>query len=154
MVDVVYKKISNLLFTSKPAAVPDYPSFVLMEVTNACNLRCRMCPIYGEGVTRKRETGFIRKDIWQRAIDEIGSWLGQIALDLHGPVSLSCIPSFSTSSLMQRPKRTCRLNFFPMLHSWAGKRQLPSSKQGLTGSVSLLAELSRNFLNSTARELY
>lgn len=78
------KKISNLLFASKPAEAPPYPSFVLMEVTNACNLRCRMCLIYGEGVTRKRETGFMRKDIWQRAIDEIGSWPGPTAVDLHG----------------------------------------------------------------------
>jgi len=78
------KIISNLLLKSKSVEVPPYPSFILMEVTNACNLRCSMCLIYGEGVTRKREIGFIKKDIWQKAIDEMGSWSGQIMLDLHG----------------------------------------------------------------------
>lgn len=78
------KNISKLFLKAKPVEVPAFPSLVLMEVTNACNLRCSMCFIYGEGVTKKRATGFIKKELWQKAIDEMGSWPGQITLDLHG----------------------------------------------------------------------
>ncbi|MHB8881359.1 MAG: radical SAM/SPASM domain-containing protein [Thermodesulfovibrionales bacterium] len=55
-----------------------------MEVTNACNLRCSMCFIYGEGVKRRRPTGFMKRDVWQQAIDEMGSWPAKVTLDLHG----------------------------------------------------------------------
>lgn len=64
--------------------VPPFPTFVLLEATNACNLRCRMCFIYGEGVSAKRETGFLKEEIWRPAIDEIGSRPETITLDLHG----------------------------------------------------------------------
>jgi pyruvate-formate lyase-activating enzyme len=81
------KNISNMFFKKKKtegSPCPDYPEMVLMEVTNACNLRCSMCFIYGEGVTKKRETGFIKKELWQRAIDEMGSWPARLTLNLHG----------------------------------------------------------------------
>lgn len=78
------KNISKIFSKGKRIAVPSNPSFVLMEATNACNLRCRMCFIYGENVEKKREIGFIKKESWQPAIDEIGSWPASTTLDLHG----------------------------------------------------------------------
>jgi 2-polyprenyl-3-methyl-5-hydroxy-6-metoxy-1,4-benzoquinol methylase/uncharacterized Fe-S cluster-containing radical SAM superfamily protein len=60
------------------------PPFVLLEVTNVCNLRCRMCFIYGEGVTKKRSSGFMSEGVWRKAIEEIGSWDSPTTVDLHG----------------------------------------------------------------------
>ncbi len=78
------KKIKNVLNHRRPLNVPEYPPSILLEPTNACNLRCRMCPIYGEGVKRKREVGFIKKDVWIKLIDEMGSWPSHVNLDIHG----------------------------------------------------------------------
>jgi pyruvate-formate lyase-activating enzyme len=73
----------NLRTGNKPAT-SEYPPNVLIEVTNACNLRCRMCFIWGEGVGRRREVGFVGEEVWKAAIDEIGSWPINATLDLHG----------------------------------------------------------------------
>ncbi len=67
-----------------PPEVPEYPPSVIIEVTNACNLRCTMCPIYGEGVVIKREIGYLPETVWRPAIDELGTWPIEVALDLHG----------------------------------------------------------------------
>jgi SAM-dependent methyltransferase/organic radical activating enzyme len=64
--------------------VPATPPFILLEVTNACNLRCRMCFIYGEGVTKKRAGGFMSEEVWRKAIEEIGAWDSPTTVDLHG----------------------------------------------------------------------
>ena len=82
MVDIL-KKIKRTLF-DKRTEVPEYPQSVLIEPTNACNLRCRMCSVWGEGVKRSREVGFIKRDIWMNALDEIGSWPANVNLDIHG----------------------------------------------------------------------
>lgn len=66
------------------ATVPEYPQSILIEPTNACNLRCRMCSIWGEGVTRTREVSFIKRDTWTKALDEIGSWRVHVNLNLTG----------------------------------------------------------------------
>lgn len=70
-------------FSSKDTT-PVYPKSVILETTNFCNLRCRMCHIWGEKVSRKRQTGFIREELWRKAIDEISAWKEQIHLTLHG----------------------------------------------------------------------
>jgi sulfatase maturation enzyme AslB (radical SAM superfamily) len=63
---------------------PDYPENVVIEPTNACNLRCRMCSEWGEGVTSRREVGFIARGIWTKALDEIGAWPVRVNLHLTG----------------------------------------------------------------------
>ena len=78
------KKIEGLFTGKRKVHVPEFPQSILLEPTNACNLRCRMCPAYGEEVKRSREVGFISKDIWMDAIGEIGSWPANINLDVHG----------------------------------------------------------------------
>jgi len=80
----IIENILKVFSKQKPLNVRPYPSLVLLEVTNACNLKCRMCFIYGEDVKKRRETGFMKKDVWQAAIDEMGSWGADLTLDLHG----------------------------------------------------------------------
>lgn len=78
------KKVKSLLTPAQKMPVPEFPPSILLEPTNACNLRCRMCPIYGEEVKQKREIGFIKKEVWVNLIDEMGSWPSHVNLDIHG----------------------------------------------------------------------
>ena len=78
------KKLFRTSLITKSRGTSVYPPNVLIEVTNACNLRCRMCFIWGEGVSRHREIGFVGEKIWKAAIDEMGSWPISATLDLHG----------------------------------------------------------------------
>lgn len=65
-------------------SAPGYPQNVVIEPTNACNLRCRMCSEWGEGVTNRRDVGFIPRDIWMTALDEMGAWPVTVNLHLTG----------------------------------------------------------------------
>jgi len=71
-------------FFSQNKKVAAYPKTVIIETTNACNLRCKMCHVWGEGVTKKRPVGFIREEIWQKAIEELSQWDEPISVALHG----------------------------------------------------------------------
>jgi pyruvate-formate lyase-activating enzyme len=73
-----------MLFFSPDPKVSQYPKTVILETTNACNLRCKMCHVWGEGVTRKREVGFIAEHIWKGAIDELSHWDESVNIALHG----------------------------------------------------------------------
>lgn len=53
----------------------DFPSFVSLTVTNACNLRCKMCAQWSEtgymhDASRRRNQGMKLED-WKRVIDEL-----------------------------------------------------------------------------------
>ena len=61
-----------------------YPDQIILEVTNHCNIRCKYCHFHGDGAKRKRPLGFIKKELWQRIIKEIGNWPKQISLMTHG----------------------------------------------------------------------
>lgn len=63
---------------------PRYPESVILESTNLCNLRCKMCHVWGENVSQKRDTGFISEAIWKKAIDEIAAWESNTNVALHG----------------------------------------------------------------------
>jgi radical SAM protein with 4Fe4S-binding SPASM domain len=52
-----------------PAMLPDFPRYVDIELTNACNFKCLMCPT-GTGVA-KRKKGFITEKDFSRLIDEL-----------------------------------------------------------------------------------
>ncbi len=107
------KTLKNLLlsFPKKRKKDLSYPPNVLMEVTNACNLRCRMCFIWGEGVKRRRETGFIKDNVWRMAIDEIGSWPVNITLDLHGAGEPLLHPDFFTIAAYAKSKKNISAGF-------------------------------------------
>lgn len=64
--------------------IPKNPKTVILESTNMCNLRCIMCHVWGEGVRKRRETGFIPEAIWKKAVDELSTWDESINLALHG----------------------------------------------------------------------
>jgi sulfatase maturation enzyme AslB (radical SAM superfamily) len=90
----IIKKIKGFFTRNREIPVPAYPQSILLEPTNACNLRCRMCPAYGEGVKKSRDIGFIQKDVWINAIDEIGSWPSHVNLDIHGAGEPLLHPNF------------------------------------------------------------
>jgi uncharacterized Fe-S cluster-containing radical SAM superfamily protein len=90
----IIKKIKGFFTRNHEIPVPAYPQSILLEPTNACNLRCRMCPAYGEGVKKSRDIGFIQKDVWINAIDEIGSWPSHVNLDIHGAGEPLLYPNF------------------------------------------------------------
>jgi sulfatase maturation enzyme AslB (radical SAM superfamily) len=78
------QKAKKLFSRDQKPPTPDFPQSVLLEPTNACNLRCRMCSVWGEGVKKSREVGFIKRELWTKALDEMGSWPVQVNLDIHG----------------------------------------------------------------------
>ncbi len=78
-------RLSDLIpFLSGGQKTPAHPRTVLLETTNACNLRCKSCHIWGEGVKRKREVGFISEAVSKKAIDELSRWDEKINVILHG----------------------------------------------------------------------
>ncbi len=78
------RKLKNAFTRNQPLPVPEFPQSIILEPTNACNLRCRMCSVWGEGVKRHREVGFIKKVIWEKFFDEVGSWPVTVNVDIHG----------------------------------------------------------------------
>lgn len=75
------QQITSVLARDKGPSAPQFPQSMVIEPTNACNLRCRMCSVWGEGVQRDRAIGYISKELWGSAIEELGSW--PVCIDLH-----------------------------------------------------------------------
>lgn len=78
------RRIRNSIFRESKQLAPDFPQSIILEPTNSCNLRCRMCSIWGEGVKRHREVGFIKRELWEKFFDEVGSWPVTVSVDIHG----------------------------------------------------------------------
>lgn len=89
-----FDRLRRIFSKRQRVAVPEYPVNILMEPTNSCNLRCRMCSVWGDGVRRKREVGFMSREVWVAALDEIGSWPARVMVDLHGAGEPLLHPSF------------------------------------------------------------
>jgi pyruvate-formate lyase-activating enzyme len=102
----------GLISGKREVPVPEFPPNILLEPTNACNLRCRMCPAYGEGVDRRREVGYIEKDIWMGVIDEIGSWPSQVSLDIHGAGEPLLHPGFFDILSYAKGRKNITVGFF------------------------------------------
>ncbi len=60
--------------------IPRYPRTVILEPTNRCNMRCRSCHFWGEGVKQRRAIGSADPDMVRAMIDEMVSW--NVPLDL------------------------------------------------------------------------
>ncbi|MEW6714125.1 MAG: radical SAM protein [Nitrospirota bacterium] len=105
------EKFKHFFVSGQKAALPEFPGSVILEPTNACNLRCRMCPAYGEGVKRKRDAGFIKKEIWKSVIDEIGSWPESINLDIHGAGEPLLHPEFFEIVSYAKKKKNLTVGF-------------------------------------------
>lgn len=104
-------KIRRLISREPGAFVPEFPPSILLEPTNACNIKCRMCPIHGEGVNKSREIGFIKKDLWTGIIEEIGSWPSQVNLDIHGAGEPLLHPEFFDMLSLAKSKGNITVGF-------------------------------------------
>lgn len=58
------------------------PYFLMIEPTNACNLRCPLCPT-GRG-TLGRKTTFLPLALFQQCIAELGPWLIEVNVSNYG----------------------------------------------------------------------
>ncbi len=58
------------------------PFFVMIEPTNACNLRCPLCPT-GRG-TLGRKTTFLPLELFKKCIDELGPYLIEVNVSNYG----------------------------------------------------------------------
>lgn len=63
---------------------PSHPQEVILEVTNACNLRCRHCHFHGDGAARRRPIGFMNPRLWNRVLEELSQWTHPVHLLTHG----------------------------------------------------------------------
>lgn len=60
------------------------PSQVILEVTSACNLRCKGCAIHGPQHYVTRPMGMMQEKVWRTAISDIGSWGRKVNIATHG----------------------------------------------------------------------
>jgi pyruvate-formate lyase-activating enzyme len=66
------------------AVANDVPRYVMMELTNACDLKCRHCPYHGDGVVKQRPVGTMSDAVWRRALAEVISWDTPVVLQPWG----------------------------------------------------------------------
>ncbi len=59
-----------------------YPERMYLESTNACNLRCVMCPT-GRGLTRRKK-GFMDWDLFRQIVDEMAPHVSTTTLHIWG----------------------------------------------------------------------
>lgn len=107
----ILKKLIKLFHTEKNISAPEYPQSIILEPTNACNLKCRMCSVWGEDVKKSREVGFIKKDIWMNLFDEIGSWPVNINIDIHGAGEPLLHPDFIDILIYAKSKKNLQVGF-------------------------------------------
>ncbi len=107
----VLTRLKKLISKEQKVFQPEFPQSILLEPTNACNLRCRMCSIYGEGVKKSREIGFMERATWVNAIDEIGSWPSHVNLDLHGAGEPLLHPHFFDMVSYAKSKKNITVGF-------------------------------------------
>jgi len=58
-----------------------FPTFLWIEPTNKCNLRCIICP---NKLIPKEDTGFMEWDLFKKVIDEAKDFGSIIALYIRG----------------------------------------------------------------------
>ncbi|OQY38353.1 MAG: hypothetical protein B6226_03810 [Candidatus Cloacimonetes bacterium 4572_65] len=94
------KKISNLAVSSLSRGISNfthkstiwgYPTAVMIEPTNICNLKCPLCPS-GNG-TLKRAKGFMSFELFKKVIDEVKDYVTMIILWNQGEPYLN--PEFN-----------------------------------------------------------
>lgn len=80
---VSLKKFLNLFsvalqYLFKVSEVRGYPIKAVLDPTNACQLKCPLCPV-GRG-DKSRDIGFMSFETFKKVVDEIGQYLLQIDL--------------------------------------------------------------------------
>jgi radical SAM protein with 4Fe4S-binding SPASM domain len=79
---VVNAGLCHLSLRRRSERVLGKPFFLMIEPTNACNLRCPLCPT-GRG-TLGRKTTFLPLGLFQKCIDELGPYLLEVNLTNYG----------------------------------------------------------------------
>jgi len=77
------KKLFNLLrayffYITKNTRPNAYPSILMVEPTNVCNLNCPLCPVGNKSLKRKK--GFMPLEGFKKIIDEFGDYLLNLTL--------------------------------------------------------------------------
>ncbi len=62
----------------------NWPAHLQLELTNACDLRCRHCHFHGEGVTKERAVGHMAESVWRAALAEIATWNTELTVQPWG----------------------------------------------------------------------
>ncbi len=86
-----------------------FPSQVVLEVTNFCNLRCKGCAVNGPHAFVTRPRMMMEEGIWKSAIADMASWKKEINLTLHGGGEPLLHPQFREIITYAKS--------FPMLHA-------------------------------------
>lgn len=61
-----------------------YPTEIILELTNVCNLKCRYCHFHGGDGPKKRALAYMEERIWKKVLDEIALWTQPVTLVTHG----------------------------------------------------------------------
>ncbi len=61
-----------------------FPAEIILEVTNACNLRCKYCHFHSPQAVKKRKTSFMPRAIWARVLQDLQDQQQPVSLLTHG----------------------------------------------------------------------
>ena len=56
------------------ASETPWPRHLILEITNACDLRCRGCHFHAEGVQKERPVQLMPEELWRAAVAEAAGW--------------------------------------------------------------------------------
>lgn len=62
----------------------NFPGEIILEVTNACNLRCRYCHFHSIQAVRRRKIGYLPRNIWEKVLRELEEQKDAVTLMTHG----------------------------------------------------------------------
>ena len=71
-----------LAYQARLTRPPTWPDRMYLESTNACNLRCIMCPT-GRGLAQRKK-GFLDWDLFRQVIDEMAPHVATTTLHIWG----------------------------------------------------------------------
>ncbi|MBU0953709.1 MAG: radical SAM protein [Nanoarchaeota archaeon] len=69
---------NHIALKQKKTTLPGYPSIMMIEPTNLCNLQCPLCPTGSGAITAPR--GFMKFENFKKIIDECGNYLLNVTL--------------------------------------------------------------------------
>lgn len=85
-----------------------FPSEIVLEVTNVCNLRCRFCHFHSEQAKRKRRIEHMDSAVWTKVLQELKEWDRPVSLLTHGAGEPLLYPHLL--ELLQRAKQVPHLS--------------------------------------------
>src|SRR5262249_35771559 len=65
-------------------AMSAWPKHLTLELTNACDLRCKHCHFHGDGGAKLRQQRMMGEPMWRAAVEEIQAWRTPITLQPWG----------------------------------------------------------------------